>query len=272
MELKAQLISRSREDRFQPGDSELKRVPAVDKCFAILDLIAGSGKPLGVSEMSRRLCLNKSTVFYIVRTLADLEILEYRPDGKLAVGTRLYVLGKTAGSKTDLVRTVHPYLRAICRESRIASFLVVRSGMDAVIVDKSAASAYVHVSYEIGSRLPLVVGAAGIALLCRLSHGELDSILQEKGALDLVCSVYRDEARFREEILKVRATGIAVDIEEHVKGVIGLAVPINTHREDLQAAVLAVGLERQLRDGRVLSVSKQIMDISAKLDRRFSSL
>jgi DNA-binding IclR family transcriptional regulator len=270
--LNAQLFSGSETDQCERKGSGLQKVPAIGKCFAILDLITGSRQLLGVTEISTRLRLSKSTVFNIVRTLADLEILEHRPNRKLAVGTRLYFLGKAASSKADLVRTVHPYLKTISRESRISSYLLERWGMDAVIVDKWESSAHMQISYEIGTRLPLVVGASGKALLCQLSQEELDNILCENGAHGPVPNDYKGWARLRNDVIKVRATGIADDIEEHIKGVIALAVPINTHRADRQAAILALGLKWQWRDGRMFSVSKRLKEISAELDRRFSTV
>lgn len=98
-----------------------------------------------------------------------MEILEHRPDGKLIFGTRLYILGKASGSKAELVSTVRPYLEEISGTSVFSSFLSVRSGLEAVIVDKVDAGADIKVSCEIGMRLPLLVGAAGKALLCQLS-------------------------------------------------------------------------------------------------------
>ncbi|GAG42994.1 unnamed protein product, partial [marine sediment metagenome] len=62
--------------------AHFKRVPAVDKTFAILDLVSKSKEPLGVSEITRVLNFNKSTVFNITHTLADLEILKHSHDNK----------------------------------------------------------------------------------------------------------------------------------------------------------------------------------------------
>ena len=56
-------------NRMSPA---FKRVPAIDKCFAILDLLARSKEPLGVSDIASRLGLNKSTVFNIGHTLDTL--------------------------------------------------------------------------------------------------------------------------------------------------------------------------------------------------------
>ena len=53
-----------------------KSVPAIEKCFAILDLLSKVDSPLGISEISKQLQLNKSTVFNIIYTLVDLKALE----------------------------------------------------------------------------------------------------------------------------------------------------------------------------------------------------
>ena len=58
---------------MNPG---FRRVPAIDKCFAILELLAQSKEPMGISDISGKLDLNKSTVFNIVHTLRDLNVLE----------------------------------------------------------------------------------------------------------------------------------------------------------------------------------------------------
>ena len=53
-----------------------KRVPAIEKCFSILSLLAEEKRSLGYSEIVRNLDLNKSTVFNILHTLYELDILE----------------------------------------------------------------------------------------------------------------------------------------------------------------------------------------------------
>ncbi len=269
--MKTQLLLESEIDKWERNDAGFKRVPAVDKCFAILDLITASRQPLGVSEISKRLCLNKSTVFNIVRTLAALEVLEHGPNSKLGVGTRLYVLGQAAGSKAELVRTVRPYLKTISLESMLSAFLVMRWGMYAVIVDKVEASNYVKVSYEIGTRLPLLVGATGKALLCQLSDADLDNILSENEPLRLIPHARKDRVSLRNAVKSVREDGFAADMGEHIDGVITLAVPINTHRADLQAAISAVGFKWQSKDGRMFSVSELLKQIANELDCRFTT-
>ena len=85
-----------------------KRVPAVEKCFNILDLLARSERPLGISDISKALGYYKGTVFNIVYTLVDLGVIENKQGSAFRFGTKLYLLGKAAGQGSELIRTVHP--------------------------------------------------------------------------------------------------------------------------------------------------------------------
>ncbi len=254
------------------ANSGFKRVPALDKCFAMLDVIAGSRQPLGVSEISRKLGLNKSTVFNIARTLADLQVLEYRPNGKLTFGTHLYVLGKAAGSRVELIRTVRPFLEEIAGETDFSTFLGVRIGLKAVIVDKVDAAVDIRVSSEVGMRLPIIAGAGGRALLCQVSDSELDEILAANGLVKFTPHTSVDRRKFKEDVLRVREEGVAIDIEEYIEGIIAAAVPVNTHREEIQAAIWAVGLKRPESEAELPKLSERMKRIATELDIRFGSV
>ncbi len=56
-------------------DSDFNRVPAVDKCFRILDLTASSKRSFGINGTSKRRNLKKSSAYNIVQTLIDLQML-----------------------------------------------------------------------------------------------------------------------------------------------------------------------------------------------------
>jgi len=142
---------------YEPG---FRRVPAVDKCFAILDLLAQSKSPMGISEISRKLHLNKSSVFNTLHTLSTLNVLENQPDGKFVFGTRLYVLGNMAGRRSALIQIAHPYLQAINEKTKLSAFLGLRSDCQTILIDKADSAFGVKVSSEIGMQMPSLAGAA----------------------------------------------------------------------------------------------------------------
>ena len=252
--------------------SEFKRVPALDKCFAVLDLLSRSEKPLGISEISHQLDLNKSTVFNMVHTLVDLQVLEHTTNGKLTFGTRLYLLGKAAGRKADLIRTVRPYLDKISRETGFSAFLGVRMGMAAVIVDKVDAAFDIKVSSEVGMSLPLIAGASGKALLSLLPDATIDRILSANGLKKFTPRTCVNKRQFKEDVLKIRRGEVALDVEEYIEGIVAAAVPVRTHREGLQAAIWAVGLKRPESEAALSKLSSLLKRMGAELDIRFGSV
>jgi DNA-binding IclR family transcriptional regulator len=65
--------------------------------FPYARLFARSERPLRVSEIARNLNYNGSTVYSLVHTLWDLEVLEQVPENRFRFGARLDALGKSPG-------------------------------------------------------------------------------------------------------------------------------------------------------------------------------
>jgi DNA-binding IclR family transcriptional regulator len=250
---------------MNPG---FRRVPAIDKCFAILELLAQSKTPLGISEISRKLDLNKSSVFNTVHTLRDLNVLENQPGGKFIFGTRLYILGNMAGKSSALIQTAHPYLRAINERTKLSAFLGLRSDRQAVLIDKADSAYELKVSSEIGMQMPILAGAGIKAMLAQLSDEEIDEILARTELKRYTPYSITDKAVYKEEILEVRKQGIAYDKEEYIEGMVAFAVPIKANGRDLQTAIWAVGLKHQVLDRSVPELTALLKEMSEEINCR----
>ena len=113
-------------------EAQFKRVPALDKCFDILEFLAHCTRPVGVSELSKATGYHRSTVFNVLNTLADPHVLSKNPDKRFNFGLRLYTLGRSASDGSDLIRTIHPYSRQINRKTELSTCLGIRAGSKAV--------------------------------------------------------------------------------------------------------------------------------------------
>jgi IclR family KDG regulon transcriptional repressor len=247
---------------------EFRRVPAIDKCFAVLELLAQSKTPMGISEISRRLDLNKSSVFNTVHPLRDLNILENQPDGKFAFGTRLYILGNTAGKRSALIQTAHPYLRAINERTKLSAFLGLRSDRQAILIDKADSAYGVKVSSEIGMQMPVLAGAGIKAMLSQLSNEEIDEILARTELKRYTPYSITDKGVYKKEILQVRREGIAYDKEEYIEGMVAFGIPVKANGKDLQAAIWAVGLKHQMSDSSIPELTALLKGISEEINCR----
>lgn len=248
---------------------EFKRVPALDKCFSILDFFARKKEPSGITEISSALSINKSTVFNIVHTLTDLGVLENNSN-KFRFGAKLYLLGKTAEKGSELIRNIHPYLEEISQKTNLSSFLGMRAGLKAVILDKAESDFDIKISSEIGTQIPLIAGAHGKALLSQLSDAKIDEILSQITLRRFTRYSCVDKEEYRKMINEVRKEGISVEKEEYIEGIRALAVPLNINREDLQVAIWAVGLKSQFKDGVISKYSSFMKEIAEKIENQFS--
>jgi len=249
-----------------------KRVPALDKCFGILDLLSKSKHPLGISEISRMLKYNRSTVFNTVYTLVDHSILEKKAHNKFHFGTKLYLLSKAANRRSDLIQTVHPYLEAINRKTRLMVFLGIRSGVKAVIIDKVDSAFDIKVMSEVGMRIPLLAGAGGKALLSLLPEDEIDKILSKNKLRKFTAFSCTDKARYKAMIQETKKTKIAFDMEEYIEGIQAFAVPLNLNRQGVAAAIWAVGLKNQIKKEHIKPYSGYLKGIVAEIEARFTTL
>jgi len=247
-----------------------KRVPAIDKCFAILDLFARLKKPLGVSEISKALTYNKSTVFNMVHTLNDLGVLEKSGENKFQFGMHMYTLSRAAGRGSELIGTVHPYLERINQETKLSAFLGIRSGLRAVIVDKADTAFDIKLHSEIGMRIPLLAGAGGKVLLAQMSDPEVDDILSRNELQQFTPASCVNRKKYRQMVVQARREGIAIDMEEYIEGIRGLAVPLNVSKAGTQVAIWAVGLKRQVSDGDIPRYCQYLKDITREIEIRLT--
>jgi len=252
-------------------ETGFKRVPAIDKCFNILGLFVKAKDPLGISDISKALNYHRSTVFNIVYTLVDTGILERRGKSKFHFGTQLYVLSKAVIRSSELINTIHPYLKKINKKTRMMVFLGIRSGLRAVILDKVNSTFDIRVMSEVGMRIPLLAGAGGKALLSQLAEDEVDSILSKNTLREFTPFSCTDTGEYKDMIQRVREEGIAFDMEEYIEGIRALAVPLEINRGNSPAAIWAVGLKIQVKDEVIPQHSEYLKKIATEIELRFST-
>jgi IclR family KDG regulon transcriptional repressor len=245
-----------------------KRVPAIDKCFSILDLLAQSRESFGISGISERLGLNKSTVFNIVHTLMDLGILENRLNGKFVFGTRFYILGNMAGKSSDFIQTIHPYLKSINQKTKLSAFLGIRSDLQVILIDKVDSAYGIKLSSEIGMKMPILAGAGIKATLSQLSDEEIDEILAKTELKKYTPYSITDKSIYKAEILEVRKQGIAYDREEYIEGMVAFAIPIKANVRKLQASIWAVGMTRQVPGDSIPEITEFLKGVAKEINYR----
>jgi DNA-binding IclR family transcriptional regulator len=240
------------------GQQDEYRVPAVKRAFAIIRVLAEHGRmPLAdIVEASR---VNKSTAFYILRTLADLDVVGYDETTRTyALGPALMELGLLASDQVSAIAIAKRELTELLEtmDATIALYRRVNVG-EIVLVDKLERAHRVRITVQAGMRLPIQGGSFGRAFLAFDDQLILDQALAD-GMHAFTPKSLTDVAAFRRQLEAVRRQGWAVDHEGFALGVSTVAAPIFGPGGRIALVAAAVGFTSVFTEEAVGRIGEQL--------------
>jgi DNA-binding IclR family transcriptional regulator len=229
-------------------------VPAIERAIRVLYLFkGGEKKEYGVSEISRLLRLNKSTVHNILNTLTQHKFLEQNEATRgYRLGPALAELGGLVRNQLDVREAARPSMRRLQERTSVTVLLGTFDGKAITIVDQEEPLAEVRVTASIGMKIPFCAGAFGKAFLAHLPAETVDRLLTNPGLKAFTPTSIIEVEAYQTALAQVRSQGYAVDDnEEYLRGVGAIAVPIfasapESGGRQVAAVMTLVGLNSKL--------------------------
>lgn len=209
-----------------------------------------------VVDLCRGCALQRAPVYRILATLIDCG--EVRREGRFHyVAQRLLPRAERGAPATGmLARRLAPVLRRISEGCGDASFAVVREGHSAWCVARHVGTHPVQIlSVQVGTRQPLGVGAAGLALLAALPKAEADAAVASHGDV-LARYGGMTPARLQLLLRATRERGWSVVGNHAAKDALGVGLAVRDARgEPLAAISVAAPIDRMTRQRQQAVVS-----------------
>lgn len=223
-------------DRAPPGDQY--HVGAVRKALEVLCQFTAEHPSLGVSELSRRLGIPKSTTHNLLRTLEAFDFVHQDPATRqFRLGARVYELGLRFSRNTRLVPVAWPYLQRLAAETKETVKLGVLSNQEVLIVAAVESPYELHTRGDEGVRAWLHSTGLGKAILARLPEREVRAVVAARGLPRFTPHTIATPAALDAELLRIRADGYAIDREESELGVVCVAAPMTDSNGGALAAL-----------------------------------
>lgn len=205
---------------------------------ALAELQAEGGR---VTQIARNVGLTQATTHRLLQSLVAEGVVEQDERSKLyRLSIDFFALAAKAGDGGGLRALCRPALLRLSASLGDSIFLLVRSGFDAVCLDRSEGPFPIRsFSGDIGGRIALGVGQGALAILAFLPEAEREEVIRFNLSRVREYGVY-DEVYLRTEIEKVRQQGYAGRNTGLLEGMAGVAVPI-CDREGRAVAALSVG-------------------------------
>jgi len=194
-----------------------------------------------VTQIARNVGLTQATTHRLLQSLVVEGVVEQDERSKLyRLSIDFFALAAKAGDGGGLRALCRPALLRLSASLGDSIFLLVRSGFDAVCLDRSEGPFPIRsFTGDIGGRIALGVGQGALAILAFLPEAEREEVIRFNLSRVREYGVY-DEVYLRTEIDKVRLQGYAGRNTGLLEGMAGVAVPI-CDRDGRAVAALSVG-------------------------------
>lgn len=247
--------------------SDNYKILVIEKMIKIIDALEKEKAPIGVNELSRKVGLNGTTTFRILRTLMDYDWIYQDHEGKYTLGYKLS-FGFDMGKFYFLLKDVsYCIMRHLTEEVDEAVNLVVRQNEKGIVLQQSRTSKIIDYVTAIGSAIPLYATATGKVLLSELPESLLNSLCSIMNFKPYTDRTITSRSELLLDLEKVHEQGYAKENGESLPNANCISVAVRDPSGEIIAALSFTGMLSELSPekelyylGLLKRASKEITD------------
>jgi IclR family KDG regulon transcriptional repressor len=243
-------------------DEQKSTVRAVERALDIL-LCFTDATELGLSEISGRIGLHKSTVHRLLATLENKGFLvrDTQTD-KYRLGFRVWELSANLTHSDDPAILLLPEMERLRDLIGETISLYVRDGNERIRIQAVQSNQPIRRVAPIGARMPLAVGASSKVLVAYAEPEVREAVLNDPLWPESV-----DKAAYLEQLEQIRQQGFATSVEEREPGAAAVSAPIFNRNGKLVAAIAASGPSNRLTPEKMSEFAGPIMEAAYRMGK-----
>jgi DNA-binding IclR family transcriptional regulator len=225
-------------------DVDRYNIRAIERALSVLDIFSRERRTLSLDELTKASGLSKPTLFRILSTLQSQRyVIQDKNDGRYRLGSVFLglassALGASALGSLNLGMITRPHLVELRNRAQATVLLGALMEDLLVYLDKREGEGPVRLAADIGWRRdPPNYGMLGMTLMAHLDSSEQERLLREAPLRAYTRKSVTDPDLFRQKLRAIRDRGHAVEFEEAIEGVWGVAAPVWNSAREVVAAV-----------------------------------
>jgi DNA-binding IclR family transcriptional regulator len=242
-------------------------INSVLKAIDVLSLFSSAEPRIGLTEISRRLDLPKSTVHNLLTTLLSRGFVEKVEGDQYALGTTLIRLTQAVRVNAELRDRAAPLLRRLADESRESAYLAMLDGGYCLYIYAIESPRRLRMRTAVGDLIHPHCTSLGKAMLAYLEESQTRQIVSQLGLPSFTANTVTDPEALWSEMAETRERGYALDREEHERGTFCIGAPIFDQRARVIAACSISGTDPDLIGGRVQENASRVVRAAEDISR-----
>lgn len=234
------------EERADLKAGHKTRLSSVATAIRLLNAFSEEEVEIGVSALSKRLGIAKSTVHRLAVTLVSEGLLEQNPENeKYRLGITLFRLGALVRQRMNVSNESKPHLIQLRGLTSETVHLAILNQHQIMYVYNLESTQAIRARSDVGVRKPAYCTAEGMAMLAFQPEEFVDHVIAD-GLIPLTVHTRTEPERLRVALNEVRQRGYAVEDEESEIGMRCIAAPIRDGSGSVVAAVGVAGPVQRL--------------------------
>ncbi len=230
-------------------ESDGSRIKSLSMTIRLLTEMAHGGRPVGVTELARRVGESKARIHRHLQTLRDAGLLaQSHADERYRLGWVLFELGQAAAAQFDIAEIATAAMRQLRDSTHLTVILGQRDGDEVMICQTIESERMIAVTARKGLRLPARYSAMGRVMLAFATPHDQQRIWRLPAPRDQQSRRHTLE-QMREKLARIRERRFEISEGESASGISGIAAPILDKNSNLIAMVGVVGTKSQVGDG-----------------------
>ena len=247
-------------------------VQSVDRALQIVDILKDHPKGLGVTEISHRLDVSKSTAHRLLSSLLQQGFVKQEAESeRYLLGLKLIELGEVVSSRLDIRTIAAPYLHQLAETTGETVHLVMMDDLEIVYIDKTESDATIRMFSRIGKRAPMHCTGVGKAILAYLSEEKIDEVLTKRPMTKYTEHTITDQTAMKQHLQEIRERGVSFDLEEHEKGIQCAAAPLFNYHEEVVGGISVAGPMMRVDEEKLKMLAVEVDKVARQISGRLGS-
>lgn len=239
---------------------------ALERGLRILDALSHEGRmPLG--QIARRLALNLSTAHHLMKTLEGLGYVSLGRDRAWQLSGRVFQLAAAAWNADELATLGVATIAELGKKTGECTQLAVFDRRHVILVGKFDGEAPERLFERLGAPRPAYCTALGKALLAYQDPSVVAAYLHSTDLKALTPTTITSAARLKEELRRIRRSGIALDEQEFSHGIRCVAAPVFNFTSSVVAALGMFGPAWRVSARRLSGHAKTVARLAHRLSK-----